>query len=343
MNDNLNPYEVVRTRYESNVDSFILSELFQPTLEVNDELIEDIKDNELVVYTAFTGGYDSLKEPEFVDDNTRYVCFTQNPDLTSKTWEIIQMEPSTLDDNRIAKQYKIFPNKYFPDNEYSFWIDGSFKLVGSIREYVYKYINSSMLTVVHPERDCIFDEALSSIQFPRYSNYTISKQVEKYRNEGMPLHYGLPSLGAIFRKHNDPEIVSLMEQWWKEIINYTNQDQLSFTYLMWKNNFHPSVASEYIWINDYWTKVDDYHHEVELDDYITSRNLIRSLEGNINEKNTLTKEEINLLFNDIDALRDEAEALNQVRNHWDREINGIRDSTSWKLTSKLRSFRNKGD
>ena len=42
MNDNLNPYEVVRTRYESNVDSFILSELFQPTLEVNDELIEDI-------------------------------------------------------------------------------------------------------------------------------------------------------------------------------------------------------------------------------------------------------------------------------------------------------------
>ena len=116
MNDNLNPYEVVKTRYESNVSSFILSDLFQPTLEVNDDLIDDIKDNELVVYTAFTGGYDSLKEPEFVDENTRYVCFTQNPDLTSKTWEIIQMEPSTLDDNRIAKQYKIFPNKYFPDN-----------------------------------------------------------------------------------------------------------------------------------------------------------------------------------------------------------------------------------
>ena len=52
MNDNLNPYEVVKTRYESNVSSFILSDLFQPTLEVNDDLIDDIKDNELVVYTA---------------------------------------------------------------------------------------------------------------------------------------------------------------------------------------------------------------------------------------------------------------------------------------------------
>ena len=343
MNENVDPYEVVRTRYESNVDSFILSDLFQPNLEVDNDLIEDIKENELVVYTAFTGAYDSLKEPEFIDDNTRYVCFTQNPDLKSDMWEIIQMEDSTLDDNRIAKQYKVFPNRYFPDNKYSFWIDGSFKLVGSIREYVYKYINSSMLTVVHPETDCIFDESLSSMQFPRYSNYTITKQVDKYRAEGMPLHYGLPSLGAIFRKHDDPEIISLMEQWWKEIINYTNQDQLSFTYLMWKNNFHPSVAPEYIWINDYWTKVDDFHHKVSLDDYITSRNLIKSLEGNIGEKNTLTKEEINLLFNDIDALRDEAEALNQVRDHWDREINAVRDSTSWKLTSKLRNFRNNGD
>lgn len=181
------------------------------------------------------------------------------------------------------------------------------------------------------------------MEFPRYSNYTIKKQVDKYKNEGMPTHYGLPSLGAIFRKHDDEKVISLMEQWWEEIINYTNQDQLSFTYLMWKNNFHPSVASEYIWINDYWTKVDDFHHKVELEDYITSRNLIKSLEGNITEKNTLTKEEINLFFNDIDALRDEAEVLNQSRDYWDRQINGIRKSTSWKITSKLRNLKNKGD
>lgn len=343
MNENIDAYEVIRSRYESNVKSFILSDLFQPTLEVDEELINDIENNELVIYTAFTGDYDSLKEPEFIDKDAKYVCFTQNPDLKSDTWEIIQMEDSTLDDNRIAKQYKVFPNKYFPDYKYSFWLDGTFKIKGSIREYVSKYINSSMLTVVHPERDCIFDEAQASMHFPRYSNYTMTKQVEKYRNEGMPLHYGLPVLGALFRKHDDPEIISLMNQWWEEIINFTNQDQLSFSYLMWKNNFHPSVAPEYYWINDYWTKEGQYHHNVELDDYITSRNLIKSLEGNIQEKNTLTKEEINLLFNDIDALRDEAEALNQVRNHWDRQITGIQNSTSWKLTSKLRGMRNKGD
>lgn len=343
MTDDINPYEVIRARHESNVDGFILSDLFQSSLEVDEELKEDIADSELVVYTAFTGDYDSLKEPDVIDDNTRYVCFTQNPDLKSDTWEIIQMEDSTLDDNRIAKQYKVFPNKYFPDYEYSFWIDGSFKLVGSIREYILKYANSPMLNAVHPERDCIFDEANSSIQFPRYSNYSILNQVDTYRKEGMPRNYGLPALGAIFRQHNNPSVIDLMNDWWEEIIRHTNQDQISFAYVAWKNDFHPSVSPCYYWDNKYWARQGDYHHNFEVDDYITSRNLIKSLEGNIQEKNILTTEEILLLFNDIDALRDEAEALNQNRDYWDRQINDVRDSFSWKLTSVLRKLRNNGD
>lgn len=343
MNDNVDPYEVSKNIYESCVNSFILSDLFQPTMEVDEELVNDIKDNEIVIYTAFTGDYDSLKEPEFIDDNCRYVCFCQNPNLKSDTWEIIQMEDSTLDDNRTAKRYRLFPNVYFPDIKYSFWLDGTFKITGSIREYIYKYVNSPMLTVVHPERDCIYDEAAESMPFPRYSNYSMMKQVEQYRTEGMPSHYGIIASGALFRQHNNPEIISLMQQWWEEIINHTNQDQLSFPYVMWKNDFHPSVSDVYYWQNDYWSKVGNYQHNWKVEDYITSRNLIKSLEGNIQDTNTLTKEEISLLFNDIDALRDEAEALNQVRNHWNLEIEGVRNSTSWKLTNKLRNLRNNGD
>ena len=51
--NNVDPYEVVKKRYESTVDSFVLSDLFQPTLESNRELIDDVKNNKLVIYTAF--------------------------------------------------------------------------------------------------------------------------------------------------------------------------------------------------------------------------------------------------------------------------------------------------
>ena len=339
-NKEIDPYEVIRGRYESNVKNFILSDLFNSDFNPDNELVEDIKNNKIVIYTAFTGDYDSLKEPDFIDDNCDYVCFSDNPNLSSDTWKIIPMEESTLDNNRKAKQYKVLPHKYFPDYKYSFWLDGTFKIKGSIREYIYKYINSLMLCVVHPERDCIFDEAESSIQFERYSNFTINKQVKGYADMGMPKHYGLPVLGAIFREHNNSEIIELMNEWWDEIIHFTNQDQLSLTYLMWKHEFHPSVAPIYYWINEYWTKEGKYHHKEEVKDYISSRNLIKSLKENIKDKNKLSKEEILLLFNDIDALKDEAHFLNVMRNNIDNELISLRNSSSWKITKPLRKLAN---
>ena len=333
----INPYEVSRKIYESNVDSLILSNLFTASRIPDNSMVEDIKKNKIAIYTAFTGDYDQLKEPEIIDDNCDYICFTDNEEVKSDIWEIRPMEECFLDDNRKAKQYKVFPNKYLSEYKYSFWLDGSFKITGSIREYIYKYINSKMLVVVHPERDCIFQEANSSIQFPRYPKYLINKQVNFYKKMGMPKGYGLPALGAIFRQHNDSEIVDLMNQWWDEIIRFTNQDQLSFAYLMWKNDFHPSVSREFYWINDYW-KVgsNQFQHKKTVDDYITSDKIVKKFNGNIKETNDFTKEELLLLLNDIDSLQSESLDLNVVRNNLDDKINNVRDSTSWKITSNLR-------
>ena len=53
---------------------------FQPTLESNRELIDDVKNNKLVIYTAFTGNYDELKEPEFIDEN--FFAYMEDVDLS---------------------------------------------------------------------------------------------------------------------------------------------------------------------------------------------------------------------------------------------------------------------
>lgn len=336
MSGNINPFEVSKKIYDKNVDSLILSKLFNYPLISDKKMVDDIKSSKIAIYTAFTGDYDQLKDPDFIDNNCDYICFTDNPDLESDVWSIKLMDDSLLDDNRKAKQYKVFPNKYLPDYDYSLWIDGTFKIIGSIREYIYKYINSPMLLVVHPERDCIFDEAESSIQFPRYSKYLIYKQVDYYRAQGMPKNYGLPSLGVIFRKHNNSKVMNLMNQWWEEIINFSNQDQLSLTYLMWKNKFHPSIAKEFIWINDYWTvDSDNFQHNKIIDDYITSQKIIDNL-GKIGESNEFSKEEILLILNDICSLQSQCLDLNNIRDNLDNQINDLRDSNSWKLTRSLR-------
>ncbi len=300
-----NIYQLIKKLYEKNVDNFITREMFDQSKEPNKELIDDIKNNKLLIYTAFTGDYDTLNEPEFIDENCDYVCYTTNPNLESKVWDVRLMEDCRLDNNRMAKRYRVFPHKYFPEYKYSFWMDGSFKITGSIREYIYKFANTKMLNCIHPERDCIYDEVAESKLMQRYPKFVMDEQIKAYQLDGMPRHYGMMASGFIFRQHNDSEIISLMEQWWNEIIKYSSQDQLSLAYLLWRNDFHPSVSNVFCWMNEYWKIAKkDYHHKHIIQTPTSSYNLILSLENNVKKENTLSDEELYLLVNDVKTLDD---------------------------------------
>ena len=159
-----------------------------------------------------------------------------------------------------------------------------------------------MLNVSHDERDCIYEETKVSAGLQRYPTETLIKQSEDYKKQGLPSHYGLPSAGAIFRKHNDSSVIKLMEDWWLENLKYTNQDQISFTYACWKNDFHPSVSDVYYWNNKYWTKGEGYHHNFVLRNALTSYNLIKNIESNKISISDLGPTEVQLLYNDLTNL-----------------------------------------
>lgn len=340
-------YEEIYETYKKVAKDHIDRDLFNRSSNPASELIEDIKNNKMVIYTAFTGDYDTLKEPEFIDENCDYICFTDNPDLKSDTWKIIQMEDSTLDNNRKAKQYKLLPHRYLKDYKYSFWLDGTFKIKGSIREYIYKYLkeNSNMLCVVHTERDCIYDEYEASKIIPRYPRAVMEEQVKTYEKEGFPRKYGLAVMGAIFRQHNSPDIIKLMEDWWDENIKFTNQDQLSFAYVAWKNDFHPSVSLIYYWDNEYWAKEGKYHHKVVLQTPITSDNL-RSKIGekvesmDLGDTIELSREELYLLINDVKGMAGyRIDTAGRIA-FLEKEYNELLGSNSLKLTKPLRAAGN---
>lgn len=284
-----------------NKNLFINSSLFYKGL-AEKELIEDIKNSKIVIYTAFTGDYDNLKDPDFIDDNCDYICFTDNPNIKSDIWKIVPMEDSNLDNNRKAKQYKVLPHKYLANYKYSFWIDASFKIIGSIREYVYKYLKNPMLNVLHDERCCVYDEVIVSAGLDRYPSAILSKQLEYYENQGLPHHYGLVSCGIIFREHANQKIIELMENWWSEILEYTNQDQVSFAYVCWKNGFHPSVSNVYTWNNEYWIKCNEYIHNTILTNSRTADNLIERIESGKTSISNLEPCEIQLLYNDLSSM-----------------------------------------
>ena len=338
-------YDEIYETYQKVSKEHINRDLFDHSTESPEETIEDIKNNRIAIYTAFTGDYDTLKHPEVIDDNCDYICFTDNPNLESDLWKIIPMEDSILDNNRKAKQYKLLPHKYLKDYKYSFWLDGTFKIKGSIREYIYKNItaNSPMLVVVHTERDCVYEEYKASKIIPRYPRAVMEEQVEFYRKEGFPKHYGLGVMGALFRQHSHPDVIKVMEDWWDENIKYTNQDQLSFAYVSWKNDFHPSVSRVYYWDNEYWAKEgENYHHKVILTTPITSDNLRAKIGVDVENMELgdtieLSREELYLLVNDVKGMAgyriDTAGRIGYLQNEYNEFIN----SNSLKLTKPLRA------
>ena len=341
-------YEEIYEEYKKVAKDNIDRPLFNNSDELNEEMIEDIKNSKIAIYTAFTGNYDVLKEPEFIDENCDYICFTDNEELESDVWEIRKMEDSFLDNNRKAKQYKVFPNKYLPEYKYSFWLDGTFKIKGSIREYIYSNLkkNSNMLNVIHTERDCVYKEYEASKIIPRYPGAIMKEQIDKYENEGFPKEYGLAVMGAIFRKHNDQDIIDLMNGWWNEIVEFSNQDQLSFAYVAWKQDFHPSVSLIYYWDNQYWAKEEGEYHHNELPvtpltiDNLKEKLLLQLKDMDLNDKVDLSREETYLLVNNFKAMTGYRTDTIDTINFLDKEYKELMSSNSLKVTKPLRAVGN---
>lgn len=218
-----------------------------------DTVIQPEHIKKLVVYTAVFGDYDELYDPEYVDVNCDYICFTDNNNLYSDVWDIRYIDKAYVDPNRAAKIYKILPHHYFSEYDWSIWIDANCTIKGSMLELLLSSVGiSNMAFLIHTERNCIYDEADKCIKWNKDREDIILKQISKYRNEGYPDKNSLICGSCIIRKHNDSSIKKLMEYWWEEICNYSRRDQISFNYAAWKEIIFYDLMKIHTFENPYF-------------------------------------------------------------------------------------------
>ncbi|MCE4050847.1 glycosyltransferase domain-containing protein [Bacillus sp. Au-Bac7] len=194
----------------------------------------------VVIYTAITKGDDELKEPAIKSNQCDYICFTDDPALISSTWQIRPLPPSDLDIERQCRQVKIMPHFFLPEYEFSIWVDGSMEITGDIDELIEQYFllgDRPLYTFKHPLRDCIYEEANECIKQGCDNEEIIRDQLAKYKEEYYPKHNGLIESSVILRKTHSPDVMQLMEQWWKLVKNFSRADQLSFNYAAWVSGF----------------------------------------------------------------------------------------------------------
>lgn len=201
--------------------------------------------NKTVIYTAIFGDYDELREPAFIPPGCDFVCLTDRPQR-SKIWQIRVINPPIPGDNTRSNRHpKMLAHEYFPEYEYSVYVDGTELVKGDINELIEKYLaNANMAAFPHHARDCIYDEAEAVILSGKDDPTIVRRQMEKFRAEGYPTKHGLIASGVLLRQHNKADVKRTMEEWWKIESTQSKRDQLSFGYAVWKQNLNFSYITE---------------------------------------------------------------------------------------------------
>lgn len=192
-----------------------------------------------VVYTAIYGKYDKLSEPLYVNQDLDYYAFTDQEIPDGSVWKKMDLSAFPqlieLDDYHRAKYFKLFPYEFFPDYDFSIWVDGNVKIVADIYPLAIMAGDSSMATFENPHHDCIYTEKKYVVFYNRVNEAAIEKQIHDYRNDGFPEHFGMREFSIIYRNHHDMDCYGLMKEWWQHCNKYTMRDQISFPFILWKH------------------------------------------------------------------------------------------------------------
>ena len=241
-----------------------------------------------VIYTCITGGYDELFDHTYIDPRWEYICFTDDLTLNNKDnflWQIKPLFFDELDQIRNQRWHKLHPHILFPKYQRSVWIDANINILKKdIFEDIDRAINkkSKMSMPPHPVRNCIYDEFLACIEYGKDNNNVLVQQLQIIKEDAFPKRQGLYESCIIYREHHDKQVISVMNDWWWFIKNYSRRDQLSLTYVLWKRKINLDRLSNISY--RYKNGIEFTYNE----NHITKEELI-------NQRNRLEEEISNIL------------------------------------------------
>jgi hypothetical protein len=187
------------------------------------------------------GGKDHVRHDQ-TKGNARWIAYTERP-FISDTWEHRKVYDRFTSPRRNSRIHKILIHQY-ADTKYSIWIDANLKLLIPPEEVVERYLKEHDIAVfAHPNRDCIYDEAMVCAKLGLDNTETIIEQAKTYEDAGYGKHRGLCECNFIVRRHT-PKVEQFNNAWWSEYCRHSVRDQISFMYALDKVGLEPYVIQD---------------------------------------------------------------------------------------------------
>lgn len=198
-----------------------------------------------VVYTCICGNYDAIITHTYIRDNWDYIYFTDNQQLLKSghaQWEMRPLEYAEGNNTRINRWHKLFPHKILKEYYVRLYIDGNVdipkpNLFDFLDFEVFDDESKKFAINTHKSRNCIYEEAKKVKELKLDFTTIIDEQMATYKKANCPAALGLTENFMLYRRHHDDQVKEVMEEWWWWVFNYSKRDQLSFNFVIWKQNF----------------------------------------------------------------------------------------------------------
>ncbi|RNL62576.1 DUF616 domain-containing protein [Nocardioides marmoriginsengisoli] len=220
------------------------------------------------VYTALIGSYERLLEqPAAITSDVPFICLTDDPDLTSNTWQVRLIEPAFLRDaSRSSRFLKIMGGGH-PLDEYdeTLWIDNRIVLSEDPAVILDEVLADADLAVIHHSyRETVvaeFDEVTrAGLDDPA----RIYEQLIHYAESKQHVLDLRPYWGAFIARRWTPSIRDAMQTWLNHVLRYSRRDQLSMRYALdgvprvlaldldnYKSSWHTWISDQDVIARDY--------------------------------------------------------------------------------------------
>jgi hypothetical protein len=193
--------------------------------------IADGFEGKACVFTALFGNYEVLNEqPQARNSPLPFICFTDDPDLRSETWQIRLSRPLlALDPIRSQRDIKIRAHRHLPEFSASLYIDNSVILREDPAVILARCpAGCAMALYEHGFRETLSDEFLEVARLGLDDPSRIYEQLNHYALSHPDLLTATPWWGGmLLRRHNDPIVRKMQEIWADHVLRYSRRDQLS--------------------------------------------------------------------------------------------------------------------
>jgi hypothetical protein len=187
--------------------------------------------NRVALYSCLFGGYERLNElePEALGSSDA-ILFTDDPNLTSRTWRIVVVQPAWPGDSvRSQRQIKILGHEALAGYDTLVYIDNTVKLRVPVESFVEQWLKDSTLAMlIHgPPATTISDafDVVTELKLDDPNRF--DEQREHYAAHYPDVLKAKPLWSGFFARRNNDDYRAFARIWYDHVLRYSRRDQMS--------------------------------------------------------------------------------------------------------------------